>query len=314
MAAGTKSPIMGNRTLHRLVDSDLVHSLLQSPTAMISGAVLLLLVVAAIAAPLIAPQNTYDLASIRIGDGLLPPLFMEGGQWPYLLGTDDQGRDILSAVLFGMRLSLIVAFSSIILTALLGIVIGLTAGYAQGIVDMVLMRIADVQLTFPSILIALLLNGVISAVLPREVRQDLQIYVVIFSIVIARWPQFARAVRASTMVEKQKEYVLATQIIGTSRIRILAQHILPNVVGPIFVIGTLSVGLAILDEATLSFLGVGLPPTHPSLGLLIRSGQDYLFTGAWWMAIVPGMFLAILIIVINLFGEWLKDTTNPRLR
>ncbi|HJS85884.1 MAG TPA: ABC transporter permease, partial [Acetobacteraceae bacterium] len=235
-------------------------------------------------------------------------------EWAYPLGTDSQGRDVLSAIMFGARISLVVGLSAVIFAVLLGVAIGLVAGYAGGFLGALLMRAADVQLTFPAILMALLVDGVIGAALQPGTRAQVQIYVLIFAIGISRWPQFARTVRGSTLVERNKDYVAAARVVGLSRARILVSHILPNVLGPVFVIGTLTLGLAILDEATLSFLGVGLPPTQPSLGTLVRIGEDFLFSGQWWVTIFPGLALVLIVLAINLLGDWLRDALNPRLR
>ena len=239
---------------------------------------------------------------------------MADGTWSNVLGSDEQGRDVLSAIMYGARVSLIVGASAVVFAMVLGIAMGLVSGFAGGITDAILMRAADVQLTFPAILMALLVDGVIGALVPRSVHDQVQIYVIVFAIGISRWPQFARTVRGSTMVERGKDYVAAARVIGTSGPRILARHILPNVLGPVLVIGTLTLGLAILDEATLSFLGVGLPPTQPSLGTLIRIGDDFLYSGQWWVTVFPGAALVLMVLSINLLGDWLRDALNPRLR
>jgi peptide/nickel transport system permease protein len=300
----------------RLLDSDVFFSFRRSPVAIISALVAIVFVIAAVFANWIAPHNPFDLASLSLMDSFKPPAFIGGADasWSYPLGTDDQGRDVLSGVMFGMRISLIVGFAAIIFAVVVGIGFGLLAGFRGGALDSLLMRVADVQLTFPAILIALLVDGVVTSVLPRDIRQDLQIYVLIFAIGIARWPQFARTVRGSTMVERGKDYVLAARVIGLPSWRIMASHIMPNVLGPVLVIATLNLGLAIIDEATLSFLGVGLPPTQPSLGTLIRIGNDFLFSGEWWVTIFPGIALVLMVLSINLLGDWLRDALNPRLR
>jgi len=297
-----------------LRDSDLLYSFRRSPVAIGSALVALACVVGAVFAPWIAPHNPFDIASLSLLDSFKPPLPAADADWAYPLGTDSQGRDVLSAIMFGTRVSLLVGLSAVVFAVLLGVAVGLVAGYAGGVLDALLMRAADVQLTFPAILMALLVNGVISAALPAETRARVQIYVLIFAIGISRWPQFARTVRGSTLVERNKDYVAAARVIGLSRPRILATHILPNVLGPVFVVGTLTLGLAILDEATLSFLGVGLPPTQPSLGTLVRIGEDFLFSGQWWVTIFPGAALVLIVLAINLLGDWLRDALNPRLR
>ncbi len=296
------------------LDSDLVYQFRRSPLAVISALIILICAIAVAFAPLIAPHDPFDLASLNLMDSLLPPAFLSGGNAAYPLGTDDQGRDVASALLYGMRISLVVGVCAIAFAFAFGVAVGLVAGYTGGIADAVLMRIADIQLTFPAILIALIVDGIVSAALPREMHERLELYVLIFAIGISIWPQFARTVRGSTMVERGRDYVLAARVIGLSSLRIMATHILPNVLGPVLIIATLNLGLAILTEATLSFLGVGLPPTEPSLGTLIRIGNDFLFSGEWWIAVFPGALLAVLVLAINLLGDWLRDALNPRLR
>ncbi len=300
--------------LARVWDSDVAYSFRRSPVAMISAFVLLLLLVSALFSRWIAPFNPFDLASLNLMDSLKPPVFMPDGEAAHALGTDDQGRDVLSGIMYGMRISVIVGASAVLFAVIVGVTVGLVAGYAGGLVDAVLMRVTDVQLSFPAILIALLVDGVVSAVLPRDMHEALTIYVLIFAIGISFWPQFARTVRGSTLVERSKEYVMAARVIGLSPARIMVTHILPNVMGPVLVIGTLTLGLAILSEATLSFLGVGLPPTQPSVGTLIRIGNDFLFSGEWWITIFPGISLVLMVLSINLLGDWLRDALNPRLR
>jgi peptide/nickel transport system permease protein len=247
-------------------------------------------------------------------DAFKPPAWDAEGDPTYLLGTDDQGRDVLSAIMYGARVSLLVGFCAVVISVTVGVVAGLAAGYLGGTVDAVLMRIADTMLTFPTILIALLIDGVTRAALPREVHDQVALYVVIFAIGISNWPSFARTVRGSTMVERNKEYVQAARVIGLGRWRIMRSHVLPNVLNPVLVIATLQLGFAILAEATLSFLGVGVPPTQPSLGTLIRIGNDFLFSGEWWITIFPGLALVVLVLSVNLLGDWLRDALNPKLR
>ena len=300
--------------MRRFLDGDFVYAFSRSPVAMLSTLVVLALVLAALAAPLIAPHDPFDLASLSLQDALKPPAFAVDGDAAYPLGTDDQGRDVLSGIMFGLQISLKVAVLAIGFALVVGTGVGLLAGYAGGTLDAFLMRVVDVQLTFPSLLVALLVDGVTRALLPRDMQADLEIYVIVFAIGISRWPQFARTVRGSTMVERGRDYVMAARVIGLSSLRIMLTHILPNVLGPVLVITTLSLGLAILDEATLSFLGVGLPPTQPSLGTLIRIGNNFLFSGEWWITIFPGVTLAAVVVSINLLGDWLRDALNPRLR
>jgi peptide/nickel transport system permease protein len=300
--------------LAHALDSDLWWSFRRSPVAIGSAIVALVCIGGALLAPLIAPHNPFDLASLELGNAFKPPAWDEEGERAFLLGTDDQGRDVLSAIMYGARVSLLVGISATLFATLLGVLLGLASGYLGGMVDVVLMRIADVQLTFPSILVALLVNGIVQAALPREMQGDVAIWVVVFSIGISEWPKFARTVRGSTLVERNKEYVLAARVIGLGRGRIMLTHVLPNVLGPVLVIATLNLGLAILAEATLSFLGVGVPPTRPSLGTLIRIGNDFLFSGEWWITIFPGLALVAMVLSVNLLGDWLRDALNPKLR
>ena len=268
----------------------------------------------ALFAPLVAPQNPFDPASLNLLDAFTAPVWSEGGTWRFWLGTDDQGRDIFSAILYGLRVSLLVGFASVLFAMVVGVTLGLIAGYVGGYVDSIIMRIADVQLSFPAILIALLINGVARVVLPRASVEDLAIPVLVLSIGLAGWVNFARTVRGSTMVEKGKEYVLAARVVGRPTSIIMIRHVLPNVTGPILVIATISLAVAILAEATLSFLGVGVPATQPSLGTLVNVGNNFLFSGEWWIVIFPGATLAILVLAVNLLGDWLRDALNPRLR
>jgi len=302
------------RAWSRSWDSDIAYAFRHSPTAVISAMVALVCIVGAVAAPVLAPYNPFDLASLDLMDAFNPPAFMEEGSMAHPIGTDDQGRDVLSAIMYGARMSLFVGVSATAFALLLGVLLGLLAGYAGGTVDAVLMRIADVQLTFPNILIALLVDGVARAALPRDLHDQIAVYVVIFAIGISDWPRFARTVRGSAMVERNKEYVLAARVIGIGPARIMLTHVLPNVLGPLLVLATLNLGLAIISEATLSFLGVGLPQTQPSLGTLIRIGNDFLFSGEWWITVFPGVALIAMVLSVNLLGDWLRDALNPRLR
>ena len=300
--------------LARVWDGDVAYSFRHSPIAIAAGLVLLAIVAAAVLAPWIAPHNPLDLASLNLMDSRIPPAWDNEGQWSFPLGTDDQGRDILSGIMYGVRISLVIGLSSVVFAVVVGIAVGLLAGYVGGVLDAFLMRVADIQLTFPAILIALLVDGVVTAALPQEMHDRLKVQVLIFSIGISFWPQFARTVRGSTLVERGREYIMAARVIGLSPARIMLTHILPNVLGPVFVIGTLTLGLAVLAEATLSFLGVGLPAASPSVGTLIRIGNDFLFSGEWWMTVFPGLALVLLVLSINLLGDWLRDALNPRLR
>jgi len=273
-----------------------------------------LIVAGALCAPWIAPHDPFDLRQLNLLDSHLPPAWLAGGDPGYLLGTDDQGRDVLSTILYGSRISLGVGVLAVGLAAALGIVLGLIAGYAGGFLDALIMRIADVQLTFPAILIALLIDGTGRALFGEHRNETLEFWVLVLSIGLSFWVQYARTVRGSTLVEKSKDYVLAARLIGIHPAKILFRHVLPNVIGPVLVIATINLALAIITEATLSFLGVGLPPTQPSLGTLIRIGNNFLFAGEWWIAIFPGITLALLVVAINLLGDWLRDALNPRLR
>ena len=294
--------------------SDLVHSFRTSPMAVGSAIVCVLFVAGAVLAPWIAPTNPYDLRTLDLMDSRLPPMWMADGDPRYLLGTDNQGAGVLSSILFGARVSLLVGFASVFLSMVIGIAIGLVSGYFGGHTDAVLMRVADVQLTFPAILVALLLGGIADAALPEQTRASFSILILVLAIGVSNWVQFARTVRGSTMVQKNREYVLAARILGLGDLRILCRHILPNVMGPVLVIATIGLAFAIITEATLSFLGVGVPITEPSLGMLIRFGYDYLFSGEWWVVVFPSGALVLLALAVNLLGDWLRDVLDPSLR
>lgn len=300
--------------LTRILDSDLLYSFRQSKVTMTAAFVTAAFFLGAFLAPWIAPHNPFDLASLNILDSYLPPAWEAEGDPRYLLGTDDQGRDILSAILYGSRISLAIGFSSVAFAAVLGIGLGLLSGYVGGTTDTIIMRIADVQLTFPAILIALLIDGTVRGLSDNFNREAAAFWVLTFSIGLSFWVQYARTVRSSTLVEKNKEYVQAARLIGIPPLLIMLRHVLPNVMGPVLVIATINLALAIITEATLSFLGVGIPPTQPSLGTLIRIGQDFLFSGEWWITIFPGIALAVLVLAVNLLGDWLRDALNPKLR
>ena len=307
-------PLRHEGRLAAALDSDLVHAFLRSKIAVAAALITLLLVLAAVLAPWIAPYDPFDLRQLNLLDSHLPPAWLADGDPRYLLGTDDQGRDVLSTILYGSRISLGVGVLAVGLAAALGIVLGLIAGYAGGFLEALIMRIADVQLTFPAILIALLIDGTGRALFGAHRNETLEFWVLVLSIGLSFWVQYARTVRGSTLVEKSKDYVLAARLIGIHPAKILFRHVLPNVLGPVLVIATINLALAIITEATLSFLGVGLPPTQPSLGTLIRIGNNFLFAGEWWIAIFPGITLALLVVAINLLGDWLRDALNPRLR
>lgn len=295
-------------------NSDLAYSFRRSKVTVVAGIITLIYLLAALFAPWVAPHDPYDMASVSVLDAFLPPAWIDGGDSRYLLGTDNVGRDVLSTIIHGSRISLGVGFTSVILAATLGVTLGLISGFAGGRLDAVIMRIAEVQLSFPDILIALLIDGTIRSFLGPGAHGNIAFVVVISAISLAYWVQFARTVRATTMVEKSKDYVNAARVAGKSPAYIMFRHLLPNVMGPVLVIATISLALAIVTEATLSFLGVGVPPTQPSLGTLIRVGNDFLFSGEWWITIFPGVALAIMGLSVNLLGDWLRDALNPKLR
>ena len=301
--------------MHRFFDSDFFYAFRRSPIAIVSLIVVVFMVLSALLANFIAPTNPFDAASLNLMNGFTAP--MEPNAFTgetFLLGTDDQGRDLFSAILFGLRVSLFVGLMAVGLAMVLGVLLGLIAGYVGGWLDTLIMRLADIQMTFPSILIAMLIFGVARGLLPAELREEMAITVLILSIGLSEWVNFARTVRGSTMVEKEKEYVAAARLIGLNRWQIMLRHILPNVQGPVLVIATITLDLAIIAEATLSFLGVGAPRTEPSLGTLIRIGQDFLFSGEWWILLFPALTLLALSLSVNLVGDWLRDNLNPRLR
>lgn len=285
----------------------------RSKRAIFGAVVALAFILGALFAPWVAPHDPFELGSFDLMDSELPPAFMPGGDRRFLLGTDSQGRDVLSAILYGMRVSLTVGFAAVALSAAVGTLVGLVAGFRGGWLDVLLMRVADVILSFPTILIALLVSGIARGFIPMEARADAALWVLIFAIAINEWVQYARTVRGQTMVESDLDYVKAARITGVRAGRILARHILPNVFGPVLVIATINLALAILAEATLSFLGVGMPPTQPSLGTLIRIGNENLFSGIWWVVVFPAAALVLLVLSVNLVGDWLRDALNPRL-
>jgi peptide/nickel transport system permease protein len=298
----------------RMLDSDVGYSLTRHKLVMLAAAITLLMVAASVLAPLIAPHDPYDLKALNLLDSNTPPAWLKDGDRRFVLGTDDQGRDILSAILFGMRASIAISACAVLLALTLGVSLGLMAGYIGGRVDGLIMRIADVQLTFPAILTALMVDGVAKVLLQNSAFGDHHFWILVVSIGLSFWVQYARTVRGVTLVEKNKEYVQAARLIGLSKIAIMFKHVLPNVLSPVLVIATINLALAIVTEATLSFLGVGLPPTEPSLGTMIQIGNKYLFSGSWWMVAFPGATLAILVLAVNLVGDWLRDALNPRLR
>jgi peptide/nickel transport system permease protein len=301
--------------LARAWDSDLAWNFRHSPVAMASFAIAALMILAALLAPLIAPQNPFNPAGLNLMDGFTHPGEAGAGSGRiFHLGADEQGRDLLSAILYGSRVSLLIGFISVLFSMGLGIGLGLAAGYTGGRTDAFIMRVADIQLSFPAILIALLVFGVAKGVIPPMHQERATLFVMIFALGISNWAQYCRTVRASTLVEKSKDYVAAARLIGISPFPLMLKHILPNVMGPVLVIATINLALTILEEATLSFLGVGMPPTQPSLGTLIRFGQQFMFSGEWWILLFPAMTLIALALAINLLGDWLRDALNPKLQ
>ena len=301
--------------MERFFRSDFFYHFRHAPVAIVSFVTIILIILAAIFANFIAPTNPFDPASLNLMNGFTPPL--EANEFTgerFLLGTDDQGRDLFSTILYGLRISLFVGLMAVLLAMVMGVLLGLIAGFLGGSIDSVIMRFADIQMTFPSILVAMLIYGVARGILPPEVRYEMSIVVLIISIGLSEWVPFARTVRGSTLVEKEKEYVTAAKMIGLTRQQIMLRHILPNVLSPVLVIATITFALAIIAEATLSFLGVGVPSTKPSLGTLIRIGQDFLFSGEWWILLFPAVTLLALALSINLFGDWLRDILNPKLK
>ena len=300
--------------LRRAWDHDLAWSFRRSPVTILAALLTLACVGGALFAPWVAPHNPFDSATLNLSDGFTPPAWTDKGSAKYLLGTDDQGRDVLSTIMYGARISLGVGLAAVLFSATLGVSLGLLSGYFGGRLDAFIMRVADIQLSFPAILIALLIDGVARIALPRDMHDQLAVYVLVLAIGVSGWVQYARTVRGSTLVEKNKEYVQAARVIGRHPLAILLHHVLPNVMGPVLVIGTIHIATAIITEATLSFLGVGVPPTQPSLGTLIRIGNDFLFSGEWWITVFPGLALIVLVLSVNLLGDWLRDALNPKLR
>jgi peptide/nickel transport system permease protein len=301
--------------LQRFLVSDFIYDFIRSPVTIVAFCIVTILFFVAVFAPLVAPTDPYDPGSLNLLNGFTPPMTPnESTGSVFFLGTDDQGRDLFSGIIYGLRVSLFVGVMSVILAMGIGVTLGLVAGYTGRWVDNLIMRIADTQLTFPSILIAMLIFGVLRGIIPPDYRDEMAIFVLIAAIGLSEWVPFARTVRATTLVEKEKEYVQAGKLIGLSRMQIMWRHILPNVLSPVLVIATITLALAIIAEATLSFLGVGAPPTEPSLGTLINIGRDFLFSGEWWILLFPAITLLALALSVNLLGDWLKDTLNPRLK
>jgi peptide/nickel transport system permease protein len=297
----------------RWLDSEVGHSFRSSPVAMAAAVVALGCLLAAVFAGWVSPHDPFDLTRLELLDARLPPAWAPEGSANYPLGTDDQGRDMLSAVIHGLRISLVVGLASVAASAVVGVALGLLAGFAGGWVDALLMRVCDVMLSFPPILTALLIAGVARSLLPNA-HASVAFAVLVLAISLSGWVQYARTVRGATLSERHKEYVQAAQVTGVAPFRIMRRHVLPNVLGPVLVLATIQVSTAIVTEATLSFLGVGAPPTSPSLGTLIRVGNNYLFSGEWWIALFPGLMLIAVALSVNLLGDWLRDALNPRLR
>lgn len=301
-------------SFQRIWNHDLAYSFRRSPVTIAAAALTLVCVGGALFAPWLAPYNPFDAASLDLNNAMLPPAWIAEGSARYLLGSDDQGRDLLSTIMYGARISLEVGVAAVLFAMVLGVTLGLVSGYFGGRVDALIMRIADVQLSFPAILIALLVDGTARVALPANSHDDIAVPVLILSIGISGWVQYARTVRGSTLVEKSKEYVQAARVIGRHPLAIMLRHVLPNVMGPVLVIGTIHIATAIITEATLSFLGVGVPPTRPSLGTLISHGNEFLISGVWWIVVFPGIALVVLVLSVNLLGDWLRDALNPKLR
>jgi len=313
MNTPTTSTTAAPGAVARFFDGDLWYSFKHSPTAIVAALIAFVCIFCALFAEVVAPHNPFDLATLELSNAQLPPAWMEGGSRTFLLGTDDQGRDLLSALMYGARISLLVGFASVLLSMLVGVALGLLSGFAGGRIDAFIMRVCDVMLSFPAILVALLIDGVGRAIFP-DAHETLAFGVLILAISLSGWVQYARTVRGATLVERNKEYVQAARVIGVAPLRIMFRHVLPNVMGPVLVLATIQVAGAILTEATLSFLGVGVPPTSPSLGTLINIGNNFLFSGEWWITIFPGIMLVLIALSVNLLGDWLRDALNPRLR
>lgn len=300
--------------MHRILDSDVFYSFSRSPLTIVSAMVTAIFFIAAAFAPWLAPHNPFDPATLDLMDGFTSPAWTGEGTSKFLLGTDDQGRDILSTIMYGSRLSLLVGFCAVIFSVVVGVGLGLLAGYLGGWIETAVMRLADVQLAIPAILVALMVDGIARILLPVDLRDEMAVYVLILAIGISDWPRYARVTRGSALVERNKEYVSAARVIGVHPLLIMVRHVLPNVLGPVLVLATIGLALAIITEATLSFLGVGVPPTTPSLGTLIRVGNNFLFSGEWWITLFPALSLVILVLAVNLLGDWLRDALNPKLR
>ncbi|PIE43216.1 MAG: ABC transporter permease [Gammaproteobacteria bacterium] len=299
--------------LQRFRDSHFWHSFKKDKVAIACFGIFVTFVTLSLLAPVIAPFDPYDSTQIDIMDSEIPPQWQDDGDARFWLGTDAQGRDLWSTILYGTRISLTIGVCAVMLQALLGIVLGLTAGYLGGRIDGFLMRLADIQLSFSTMMVAIIVLAIFQAAFGTELYQQLALFMLIMVIGIAEWPQYARTVRASVLAEKRKEYVEAARVIGFGPIRIMFRHILPNTLSPVLVISTVQIANAIISEAALSFLGLGMPVSKPSLGSLISSGFEFIFSGSWWITVIPGIVLIVLVLVVNLLGDWLRDVLNPRL-
>jgi len=309
-AAASRSPLVA--WARRVAASDLLYNLRQTPSALAAAFVMTTIFLGAVFAPWLAPHTPFDPATVNLANALNPPAWLTGGDWRFVLGTDDQGRDVVSTILYGSRISLFVGISSVALGAFVGITVGLACGWLGGPLDGAMMRLADIQMSLPDIMLALLFSGIARAALPREYHADIAVWVLILAIAASNWPQYARVVRAATLVARDKEYVQAAQVMDVRPWRILVGHVLPNVVSPLLVISTVGLAFAILAEAALSFVGIGMPPTQPTLGALIRIGNNFLFSGEWWISLVPSATLLALALSVNVFGDWLRDALNPK--
>ncbi len=298
---------------NRFKKSYLLYSFKRDPIAISSFAVLMVLVMISILAPVIAPYNTYDTATFDIMDAETPPSWMEGGSEMFTLGTDIQGRDLLSTMIYGLRVSLLIGIGAVLFQAFVGIVVGLISGFFGGKLDSFLMRLADIQFSIPYLIVAIFTSAIFKLAFGIGRYEDLAEILLIVIIGMSQWPHYARTVRASVLGEKNKEYVEAARVIGINNRQIMFRHILPNTMTPVLVISTIQVANAIMSEAALSFLGLGMPITKPSLGSLIRAGFEYIFSGSWWITFFPGILLVIVVLVILLLGDWLRDVLNPKL-
>ena len=298
---------------NRFLESDLLYYYSRDKVAIVSSVIFAIFAIMAIFSPWIAPFDPYDLRQLDLLDSELPPIWMPDADPRFLLGTDDQGRDLWSTILYGMRVSLLIGVCAVLLQATIGIVVGLVSGYVGGRVDNLLMRIADVQLSFSTLMVAIIVLAIVKNAFGGDTYSNWAMVILILVIGLSEWPQVARTVRSSVLGEKEKEYVDAAHVMGFGPIRIMFKHILPNCLSPIFVISTVQIANAIITEAALSFLGLGMPVTEPSLGSLISIGKEYLFSGSWWITLIPGIFLVLIVITINLMGDFLRDVFNPRL-